>query len=680
MIFYLVILVPKFIAIMSAKQRKVTTRSMSKSNSDPKSKIESVTSPKISLIKPTKISSPQSLVKSVKIVRTQDSRTAVKTASKIVSKTTDTRSVPSQIKTPVVVKRITAPKQGNEKQANKKQATENKQDAKSIKQFAEMGYNTLSTHQKQIICDCEKRKSGGMSVPMGGGKTRIAMVLALKMCQKYVDSKILIVVAKSLIPGWIEEIVTVFGNNFEYEVLHSETVKNSDIWKPSARVIITTPQILSKSYTTHNVGPSFWYHERAAGLGPQKKYYRHPENPYLDHLQGLGYLHSVKWGCVIIDEAKDYQNITSDRCMAAASLSAHHRWLLSGTLFDEPKKKKLFGYYLLLNDHNAPRSYRDFVNYIKDPNYQGLQSTLVHRNKNPDFITPKVKKEIVSHPLTKVEAKIYSNIKNILKTMKAKLDEYKKRGDKINVKKFSSYIVGMIGHLRQCLICPLIPVTSMAIDVADFDQKNELSKIFMDRIGDLKLDKWLADENSIYSSRLNAVNEKLDKHTNERVIVFSCYRKILNVLADYIDEGREVFTITGSQNIEARKRVIEDYRQSKNGVLLLTYDIGANGLNLQCASTVMIMDLPWSSGVIDQSIARLLRQGQLAKIVHIYYFTANTGMENAVINLQISKKEVAEILMVGNWTRDAKIKKITSDEIVKLLTLEDNIRVLREVI
>jgi len=77
----------------------------------------------------------------------------------------------------------------------------------------------------------------------------------------------------------------------------------------------------------------------------------------------------------------------------------------------------------------------------------------------------------------------------------------------------------MIAHLRQCLVCPLIPITTVAIDVTDFEQRSELSGMFMNHINQLGIDSWLDDINSLYSSRIRSVCEQINYHYNERLVI-----------------------------------------------------------------------------------------------------------------------------------------------------------------
>lgn len=587
--------------------------------------------------------------------------------------------IPSKIVIPVNSKIEAKTSPINRRNKNSVKVTEPEEETVDV-DVLDLGLKSISDFQKGIIDECVEKRSCALHVPMGSGKTRISLVLSLIHQKKYEGGKTIIIVAKTLISEWIAEITKVFGKSLKYEVLHGDFIKNKIHWKPECDLIITTPQVVTDSYVKHNVAPQYWYHERPQQFGPTIKYYRIPHTPYLNHESGVGYMHSIKWANVIIDEAQNYQNVNSNRCLAMASLCAHHRWLLSGTLFEEPRNEKIFGFYLLINSMEIPRNLPDFKEYIQSDNYSGIKSTLVYRRKNETYTPPNVNKHIITHPLTEPEAKIYSNIKNIIVSMKKTLDKYKHANDAENVKKFTSYIVGMISNLRQSLICPLIPITSVAITTSDLEQKNELADIFMNCVNELQLDEWLNDINSLYSSRIDSLCKALQKH-NSRVVVFSCFRKSLDVIKVFAPEkipNRPLFTVSGTQSIKSRTETIENFKASSNGILLLTYDIGSTGLNLQCSDTVMILDLFYNAGKTEQAIARVVRQGQESKIVNIYYFTANTGIENAMLKMQKSKKEVANELMNGKM--QSKITKISTDEIIKLINVEDNVEILKKLI
>ena len=70
-------------------------------------------------------------------------------------------------------------------------------------------------------------------------------------------------------------------------------------------------------------------------------------------------------------------------------------------------------------------------------------------------------------------------------------------------------------------------------------------------------------------------------------------------------------------------------------VILMTPRTGATGLNLQCASKVIIFEPALNPGVEQQALGRVLRIGQ-AEDVHIYRFVTQGTVEDAIVRRRAS--------------------------------------------
>lgn len=565
----------------------------------------------------------------------------------------------------------------------------------------QIGYNALNNFQKDILTECLLKKTGGLSLPMGSGKTLISLVLGLaqteeqlaleqameikrgKKSQISIDQMrpkpFLVVCAKSLIASWRTEIAKFFGDKLSYEILHSSIQKKGlDNWHidPLSRIILTTPEVLSKYYKTNGIQNTF---VKQKFINPPSfiNYYLEPKRPYLTHNFGGGYLYSIQWGALIIDEAQKYTQINTLRCQSLGAICCKNRWALSGTLFDEPVPERILGYFILLNTPGMPRNLPDIKWLVYHPTFKGLNQTLVHRDKNKVFKPPKVKQEIVSHTLTPEEATIYTTMKQTLVQVQKRVKAAKLINDTENIKRFSSYLLVMIGYLRQSLVCPIIPIASIAISASDMEKKSELAQILIEEIDKLNLHDWLNNEDSVKSSRIIKAIEKLDAHPDERVVLFSCYKSCVDVLQSYLPTDRTVLRITSEMSINKRGEVIKQFEETKNGIMLLTYQLGAEGLNLQCASTVLLLDFWWNAAKTQQAIARVLRFGQKAKLIHIYYFSSNTGIEKALFEKQHAKLKILKELREG--AIETKIPSLKMKEIIKLIEIDDNQELLKNI-
>jgi SNF2 family DNA or RNA helicase len=206
---------------------------------------------------------------------------------------------------------------------------------------------------------------------------------------------------------------------------------------------------------------------------------------------------------------------------------------------------------------------------------------------------------------------------------------------------------------------------------ADGELRSELSKMIDQEITRLNIRDWLNSEEAALSSRFGKVLETLDSH-DEKVVVFSSYRTCINTLGHYIKEkGRKFFTLSSGMSPAKRREVIGEFRKSKKGVLGLTYQLGAQGLNLQFASVAYILDFDWTSTDTVQAIARLARMGQ-ETTVRVYYFICGAGVEKAVLDKQLDKNGVLKKLMQGKVKRLMKRTQF-SQFINDLTSLDDNI-------
>lgn len=549
-------------------------------------------------------------------------------------------------------------------------------DKTELFEFAKLKLNTM---QLDVLKECIDKKSGGLSLCLGSGKTLTSLVLGLSYNN---GNPMLVVVSKTLIESWKYEIEKFFGDKLKYQVLHQDSCKieTCEI-KSDTLLVITTIDVISKFYKKCNIS-DYFINKKVINQGQFNQHiineYKRPTVPFINIKSGAYTLFSIEWSCLIIDEVQKFTMVTSNRCQGIASICCKNRWALSGTMFDEPKTERILGYYLIINYHTFPRTLPDAEIYLRSRNFKGFAISTVHRGQNTSYIAPEINQQIIVHDLTKEETLLYYSMRETMKDINKKLITYQEYNDIENVRKFGSYLLAMITYLRQSIVCPIIPIAKALVDVADLTNKSELSKTLLDNIKNSNLTEWLNDENSIKSSRIKNILEIIDKHKEEKLVVFTCFRTCLDVLKYCIPSDRTVFALTSTMTSKSRGNTIEKFKETSNGILLLTYELGAEGLNLQFACTVLLVDVWWNDGKTQQAIGRVLRFGQISKIVNIYFFTSNTGIEKAVFNKHEQKLTLLEELKVGPML--TKVKKIVMKELIDIIDKEDNKNLLSKII
>lgn len=568
-----------------------------------------------------------------------------------------------------------------QQQKNKVTTIINKTKKSINEKLFSIGFSKLNDFQKNIFYECIDRNSSGLSLPLGTGKTIISIVLGLYFTVNKNAKPILIVASKSLITNWAFEIKKFFGDELKYEIVHksfNDTNINSWKIKTDTKLILITADLLAIIYKSHNIDKEFVNQQFDRHHGNYINEYIIPTKPFINHVLGGGYFYSIVWGCYIVDEIQKYTNIETMWCRSMGAICSNHRWLLSGTMFDEPKINRILGYYTILNVKGKPRTLPEMQKLVTSKNFKGLSETIISRDKNNAFVPPKVNEHIITHELSNEEKKIYIMMKKILIEIRNQAEKAKLYDNIEDLKKFNSYKLVMIMYLRQTLICPLLPITSVSLKICDMKQKSELSTIIVDELKKNNLDKWVDTIESAKSSRIQKVIECAEKHNQEKIIVFGCFKSFLDILQHYVLElKRPLFVMTSVMSMKKRQLLLKEFEKSKNGILLITYQLGAEGLNLQFATTVMLIDFWWNASKIQQAIGRIFRYGQLASEINVYFFTSNTGIEKILFLKQKAKLHILNELKTG--MSKTKIPGIKMDNIIKLIEISDNEKLLKDI-
>src|SRR6202007_530012 len=84
---------------------------------------------------------------------------------------------------------------------------------------------------------------------------------------------------------------------------------------------------------------------------------------------------------------------------------------------------------------------------------------------------------------------------------------------------------------------------------------------------------------------------------------------------------------------------VDRFREDPDCRIFLSTDAGGTGLNLQHASVVINMDLPWNPAVLEQRIGRVHRLGQ-SKAVRVVNFIAQNTIEEGMLSVLKFKKSL----------------------------------------
>lgn len=103
----------------------------------------------------------------------------------------------------------------------------------------------------------------------------------------------------------------------------------------------------------------------------------------------------------------------------------------------------------------------------------------------------------------------------------------------------------------------------------------------------------------------------------KKLVVFALFRKTLKYLNIRLKKlGYNCLIIHGQ--IDNRTEILDQFKNNDNIHILLSSEVGSEGLDMQFCNSMVNYDLPWNPMVVEQRIGRIDRFGQKAKVVNIY--------------------------------------------------------------
>lgn len=165
-------------------------------------------------------------------------------------------------------------------------------------------------------------------------------------------------------------------------------------------------------------------------------------------------------------------------------------------------------------------------------------------------------------------------------------------------------------------------------------------------------------ENFTTSSKLEALVDdlKAKKGANNKSIVFAQYTSFLDIIEWRLArEGFRVVKFVGSMPIVMRQSILKAFRSEPQvEVILISLKAGGEGLNLQIASQVYVMEPWWNPAVEMQAVQRAHRIGTTHAVRAIRFITTDS-IEERMMALQDKKRLVFDGTVDGKLANLSKL-------------------------
>jgi len=136
--------------------------------------------------------------------------------------------------------------------------------------------------------------------------------------------------------------------------------------------------------------------------------------------------------------------------------------------------------------------------------------------------------------------------------------------------------------------------------------------------------------------------DEIFESSDEKVVVFSQWKRMTHLVSKELElRGVPFEHLHGGVPSEKRKDLFDRFNNDPDCRVFLSTDAGSTGLNLQSASMLVNLDIPWNPAVLEQRIARVHRMGQKNK-VSVINFVAQSTIEHRMLSVLGFKSALAQ--------------------------------------
>ncbi len=521
-------------------------------------------------------------------------------------------------------------------------------------------------HQKTALKFMRDRENdydlrgGIIALEVGLGKTFTSLYHSM-ICEE--PKQTLIIAPKTALYTWVNEIKKFYGNTVSYFVFRKDEKRVSTITKEELsryNIILTNYEYVRNMAKDRNVFNKVCLRDfqgRVFGANT-------PDRPVLRDDKGEGLLFSVEWSRIIADESHNFCNYKTSLWRSMIALCAKTRFCLSGTPIKNSSQDlyaqyKFLGYYE--PEFNVKQFHKlDLSKYIHHSDY-----------KKAGIVLPQATHIRVSCPLEGEQAEIYEMF---LKRTNQQFNNFTIGGATF------AAIFTLFLRLRQICIAPytIVPNDEKKINTKDYFEAQEQLDYMSGGMA-----SWINDKEGtagLKASKIEKISEIVKSvPKGEKIIIFTMFKRVIDLLQEKLSkiEGKNIVCIDGSVTGKKRDECITGFKEDNYDIMIMSYKVGSESLNLTEARHVILTESWWSPSVIEQAKGRIHRLGQ-TKAVTIYelYVPNDDRIKSIEVGMQEicdKKKNIAEQYMTtGKCDNDGNLNAETMGNILRVANKFDN--------
>jgi SNF2 family DNA or RNA helicase len=434
--------------------------------------------------------------------------------------------------------------------------------------------------QKEGISFLVNTRRACLADDLGCGKTMQTITATANLDEQGLIERVLIICPSSLKGQWEREIQECLGAEVSVQAFHA------------------TKDLLAYYYK-HNKFPKYSIFSYE----------------YIKRNMDIANMHA--WSLIVLDEAQKIKNPNTKGYKNISSLNSDYMFMLTGT----PIENRLGDIYHLMKivDKNflGPEWLFNYKHNVFD------EKGRLEGHKNVQELQKKLKEKVLrreKHDVLKDLPEMLENTRYIEMLPQQKVVEQRNIEIAMNILRQSggrelSFNEKQI--VQQCLV-----KARLACDAPEL-------------VGVVAKTSPKLDE-------LEELLQEIEPTEHKKVIIFSEWVKMLELTIPRLKKlGLDHVLFTGQIDSKHRQGYIDQFNNDPKKTVFLSSDAGGVGLNLQVASYVIHLDLPWNPARLDQRSGRAHRIGQKNN-VSVTYIVAENSIEQGIEGVLQSKRAIRQ--------------------------------------
>ena len=366
-------------------------------------------------------------------------------------------------------------------------------------------------------------------------------------------------------------------------------------------------------------------HVIEGGIISRRKQYEEVTEPYLiagyhTVKNDLQELNDLDFDILILDEAQRIKNWATQTSAAIKKLKSTYAFVLTGTPI-ENKLEELYSIMQVIDQFRLPPLYLFLEKYqIKDPDtgrVVGFKDLKQISETLSNVLLRRTKKQVLKQLPGRMDKTL---LVPMTEDQKIIHDEYKE------------------------VVAKLVARWQRQRFLKEKDRKRLM--LSMSKMRMACDSTYILDQTTRHDTKVNELMAILEEFfTNDdtgKVVIFSQWKRMLDLVQQEMEDRDVGYQfLHGSIPSSKRGDLLKNFKEDPDCHVFLSTDAGGVGLNLQAASLVINLDIPWNPAVLEQRIARVWRMGQENAVQVINLVSAGT-IEHRMLGVLKFKASMAK--------------------------------------